>query len=87
MLSNDMYDLFLDVEVYCTTNDFLQAREKLIAASFIAAVKLDKLSYAIHMGLTFEANLLQCVDRVAPVVIDRLRNGKFEKLEIIMTLL
>lgn len=46
VVENKMYDLFLDLEVSCTTHDKLQSREKLISSIFIAAIKLDELSIA-----------------------------------------
>ena len=41
LIENDLYDMFLDMEVLCITNDFLYAREQLIQSAFVAAVKLD----------------------------------------------
>lgn len=76
-LENDMYDLFLDMEVYCVVNDFLLARESLIQSFFIAAIKLDQLSKAVHIARVFEANLLQCAAKVVPPLIIKLRDNKF----------
>ena len=72
-----MYDLFLDLEVSFTTNDRLQQREKLISAVFIAAINLNEFSIASHIAMTFESNMLQTVDTVVPVVIEKIRKSKF----------
>ena len=34
-LDNDLYDLFLDIEVRCTQGSFLEARESIIAAVLV----------------------------------------------------
>ena len=41
LIENDLYDMFLDMEVLCITNDFHYFREQLIQAAFVAAIKLN----------------------------------------------
>ena len=47
---------------------------------------MDQLSIAVHLSKKFEANLLQTAAIVVPVVIEKLRKGKFYQLEVLMNL-
>ena len=54
----DLYTMFLDIEGACTQNDFLNARESLIASVFVEALKLLQLGRCLHIATVFESNLL-----------------------------
>ena len=71
LIQNDLYDLFLYMEVNQNFEGLghTGASTNLIASMFKAALKLDEMTLAMHIITNFEAHLLQKSDEVIPELI------------------
>lgn len=87
LVDYDLYNFFLELEMYLAQEDFLSQKTELIKEMFITLINKKDLPKCLHMITIFESNLLTSAKHVVPVVLKTLELSKWTKLESYLTIL